>query len=174
MPPSPLRSRLLDILDGLISAPESPLSNISAMQTVMARLALLASQYYTNNETPVVHDESDTHALKGIINKIMTGGCGQLELGELEHHYNAGASNTDSENDLRSAICVEAIVRCLDFGSLVQKRKVLHAIDVRPHFISFYRCTNILSNRNIGYLTMIRRHLLLSRSKSIRAKSTPF
>lgn len=133
MPPSPLRSRLLELLGNLITTQDSPLTTIAAMQTVVARLILLIPHFGVGRygfQSSSSGDANDMAAVEDLISKIIAGECGGLDIGELEHQYNTGSSKSDSADDLREGICVEAVVRCLDFGSLEQKRHVLRAIDV--------------------------------------------
>ncbi|KAH8118013.1 hypothetical protein DFH11DRAFT_1541265 [Phellopilus nigrolimitatus] len=132
MPSSPLRSRVLFVLSSILTTNDSLLTTSTALRALLPGLAMLVSCYSeTCAQPPGSYDNNanDLNFVKDLITKIMTGSYGQLDLEDLEQMYDMLALKTDLEDDLRQGVCVEAIVRCLDYGIPSQKRVILRLVD---------------------------------------------
>lgn len=124
MPASPLRSRVLLNLTFLLSR-EPLLTTPVSFRTVVPSLASLIPSF-----TQASDSESDLHTVKHLLSEIVSGNCGRLDLADLEQKYNAIALNTDSEDDLRRGICLDALLRCLEVGSPTQQHLLHRSIEV--------------------------------------------
>ncbi|KAI5116269.1 hypothetical protein M0805_007718 [Coniferiporia weirii] len=132
MPSNPLRSRVLLSLRSLLNSQEPLLTSPVAYRTILPILALLVPNIDdSHSQLSGTYDSSasDLAYVQEIITDIISGKCGQLDIDELEQKYQGLALKTDTEDDLRQGICVDAIARCLDYGTLEQKRLMLRIVE---------------------------------------------
>lgn len=127
MPTSPLRSRILLNLESLLCSREAILTTPIAFRTILPGLAFLVPFYH---EAYTPEGANDLQAVYDLIEKVMSGKCGKLDLEDLEQKYQGLALKSDSESDLRQGICVEGLSRCLELGLHVQQRTMLSIVEV--------------------------------------------
>lgn len=133
MPPSPLRPRVLLNLSTLLSAQGLLLTTPVSFRTLLPALTFLIPCY-----TDVDSDQDDSNDLSTIhelVTNIMSGCYGRLDLEDLEQKYQAFALKTDTEDDLRRGICIEAMARCIEFGTMAQNRVLLRVMEVNITYI---------------------------------------
>ncbi|KAL5504188.1 hypothetical protein ACEPAH_8262 [Sanghuangporus vaninii] len=131
-PASGSRTRLLYMLNSFLSSGDSPLSSPPALLTILPNIALLVShcQTYDPSRSISMVDKADDLAfVHDLIKKTIRGDCGQLDTDELEQTYQALFLKSDSEDDLRAGLCIEALARCLEFGMSQQKRAMLRVME---------------------------------------------
>ena len=97
-----------------------------AFQTIFSYLGL-----FTLNNQRLGRNPNDQTVVHELISKIMAGKCGHLDMDELEQKFQALALKTDTEDDLRGGLGIEAFSRCLGAGSLDERRLMLETIEVR-------------------------------------------
>lgn len=100
------------LLGTLLSTPHSVLTTPVALRTILPALVLLLPRY-SDSELSAV----DSTAVRVMIEQIADGTCGHLDMEDLEQEYGATSTRQDSEDDLRRCKSVEAMLRCLEFGS---------------------------------------------------------
>lgn len=132
MPPSPLRSRILLNLTTMLSGREPLLTTPIACRTLLPGLVFLVSFYSASSENSgsLKDNFDDLTSVRDLITNIFDGRCGQLDLEDLEQKYQELAMRSDLEDDLRRAICTEAILRCVDFATPKQQRIFLSTAEV--------------------------------------------
>ena len=60
----------------------------------------------------------------------MSGKIGQLDIEELERKHNAIALGSDSIDDLRTGVCIEAVINCSEFGASEKRATILRYVEV--------------------------------------------
>lgn len=128
-----LRTRILYLLDAILTSEDSPLVLPLALQTILPSVALLVwhcQNYDLSRSISLANKPGDLKIVYELIAKIMDGNCGHLDMDELEQKFQALALKTDTEDDLRRGLGVKALSICLGTGMLDQKRVILRMIEV--------------------------------------------
>lgn len=64
--------------------------------------------------------------VKGLILEIWNGGSGSLSKESIEQEFGTHFSPSDTENDIREALAIESVLKCIAYGSLKTRTWVLH------------------------------------------------
>ena len=120
---SSLSSRILSILQSLLSASTDLVTTPAALRTLLPAIVSLLPVY---SKPPSVL--SHLAIIQQMIEDIFNGKYGLLDLEDLQSKYNVVATLEDSEDDIRKVIALEGVVRCLEMGSPDTKRWVLHNV----------------------------------------------
>ncbi|EJD06540.1 uncharacterized protein FOMMEDRAFT_165313 [Fomitiporia mediterranea MF3/22] len=130
--PSNTRTHILHLLNGILTSEDNLLASPLALRTVMSNLALLVLLCRNPSQPtsmPSVENANDLSFLHELIRLIFSGGCGGLDLDELERKYQALALKSDSEEDLRQGLCIEAMAACLEVGIADERKESLGIIE---------------------------------------------
>lgn len=65
-------------------------------------------------------------SVKGLILEVWNGGSGLLSRESIEREFGTPFSSSDTENDIREALAVESVLKCVAYGSLKTRAWVLH------------------------------------------------
>ena len=127
MAPSEHRSRLLRLLSTILSSSDTVLTTPVALRTIIpALVTLLPRCVMSTGFSP------DYSLVRDMINKVFDGQFGHLDVVDLEQKYGAPSRRHDTEDEMRRVICLEAILRCLEYGVDVTQRWILqNSLEVR-------------------------------------------
>jgi hypothetical protein len=81
-------------------------------------------------------------SVKGLILEIWNGGSGLLSKGSIEQEFGVSFSTSDTENDVREALAIESVLKCVAHGSLKIRTWVLHNL-VEVSILSWYIATQV-------------------------------
>ncbi|KAG6841500.1 hypothetical protein C0991_010358 [Blastosporella zonata] len=137
IPPSPMRTRVLSILWGLIiptennyaiSTPECFQSLAHGLFSLLPNLRPLSNSAAANEEVPLLMD---------IILKVRAGCCGDLEAPFVQVEYDAVSSAKDDRTLIQEAVLLEALSRCLEDCTNDSRVWLLqHCVEVKPFSIT--------------------------------------
>lgn len=68
----------------------------------------------------------ELESVKALILEIWSGGSGMLSKESIEQEFGTPFSSSDTENDIREALAIESVLRCIACGSLKTRAWVLH------------------------------------------------
>lgn len=112
-------------------------------------------------------------SVKGLVLEVWNGGSGLLSKESIEQEFGTHFSPSDTENDIREALAIESVLKCVAYGSLKTRTWILHNL-VEVYVVSQYNTTQINSSyRNIGPCHPRQRRCRRSRQKHIRERSVP-
>ncbi|KAG2154177.1 uncharacterized protein EDB93DRAFT_1269271 [Suillus bovinus] len=121
--PSSLRTRILSVLTSLLFPRTGPieLPSAHAFLSLVQALAITLLQIQEDREAATIRD---------IISKLRDGTCGSIAgfLAAAEIDGSPVMLVGVRQSEVREALVIEALVRCLDHGPLTVKRKVLHEL----------------------------------------------
>ncbi|KAG1802270.1 uncharacterized protein HD556DRAFT_1263825 [Suillus plorans] len=121
--PSSLRARVLSVLTSLLFPRTGPieLPSVHAFLSLVQALAMTLLQIQEDREAAILRD---------IISKLCDGTCGSMAgfLAAAEIDGSPVMLVGVRQSEVREALVIEALVRCLDHGPLTMKRKVLHEL----------------------------------------------
>lgn len=132
-PAQNVRPRILNILNTILTSSDNPLTSPIGIQTVLPNIALLVPYCQSSGalrSVTLLGGTDDLTYLHELIARILAGAYGSLDLDELEQKYQALAVKTDTEGDLRQGLCIDALMKCLEFGTLEQKKDILRVVEV--------------------------------------------
>ncbi|KAG6856950.1 hypothetical protein H0H87_011936 [Tephrocybe sp. NHM501043] len=114
IPPSPMRTRVLSLLWGLIIPTDNnySISTPECFQTLAHGLFSLLPNLRPLSNSASAHEE--VPFLMDIIMKVRAGCCGELEANFVQEEYDAISSAKDDRNLIREAILLDALSRCLE------------------------------------------------------------
>jgi hypothetical protein len=70
-------------------------------------------------------DPGEFESVKGLILEVWNGGSGLLSRESIQQEFGTPFSTSDTENDLREALAIESILKCVAYGSLKSRAWVL-------------------------------------------------
>ena len=120
---STLSSRILSLLQGLLSTSTDLVTTPAALRTLIPAIVLLLPVYSAASAHP-----SHLPIIQRMIQDIFDGVYGLLDLEDLQSKYKVAATKEDSEADIRKIIALEGVVKCLEMGSMETRRWILHNV----------------------------------------------
>lgn len=107
----------------------------------------------------------ELESVRALILEIWNGGSGLLLQESIEQEFGTPFSSSDAERDIREALAIESILRCIAYGSLKTRAWVLDNIVEVP---TFPRPT--MTHVNHQHRSTGPRHLLQRRCQFFRPK----
>jgi hypothetical protein len=68
----------------------------------------------------------ELESVKGLIIEVWNGGTGLLSRDSIEQEFGSPFTASDTENDIREALAIESVSKCVAYGSLKSRTWVLH------------------------------------------------
>ncbi|KAJ6614617.1 hypothetical protein B0H10DRAFT_2165084 [Mycena sp. CBHHK59/15] len=119
MPHSPLRLRIMRALRILLDPAE-----FAYQATTPASIHTLASGLFSL--LPTLNGSGEEHTiLRDAIAQLLARGCGELDIAAVEEDFNALFVGQDSHHNVRKALVLDALARCLENGAESTRRWLL-------------------------------------------------
>jgi hypothetical protein len=93
---------------------ETPVLRQTILQALVSLLPALSSS------------PGELESVKAMILEIWNGGSGLLSEESIEQEFGIPFSSSDTEHDVREALAIESVLRCMAYGPLKTRAWVLH------------------------------------------------
>jgi len=115
----------------------------------------------------------EQESVKALILEIWNGGSGLLLRGSIEQEFGTPFSSSDTEHDIREALGIEGVSRCVAYGSLNTRTWVLHNL-VEVLVLPRSSAAHVDSrHRNTGPRHLRQRRCRLSQQRHTRERFVP-
>jgi len=115
----------------------------------------------------------ESESVKALIYEVWNGGSGLLSKESIEQEFGTPFPSSDTEPDIREALAIESVLRCLAYGSLNTRAWVLHNLVE----VSILSRSNVKHaddrHRNTGPSHLLQGPCRFSQRKRIREKFVP-
>ncbi|KAF9653663.1 hypothetical protein BDM02DRAFT_3135161 [Thelephora ganbajun] len=118
--PSQYRAEIIGAMSTLLFSRDATFRTETPvlLQTILQALVSLLP---TLSSSP-----GELESVKGLILEVWNGGGGLLLKESIEKEFGTPFSTSDTEHDIREALAVESVLRCIAYGSLKTRAWVLH------------------------------------------------
>ena len=118
--PSQFRAEIIGVMSTLLFSRDATFRTEYPvlLQTILQALVSLLP---TLSSSP-----GEFESVKGLILEVWNGGSGLLSKEFIEQEFGTYFSSSDTENDIREALAIESVLKCVAYGSLKTCTWVLH------------------------------------------------
>ena len=115
----------------------------------------------------------ELESVKAMILEILNGGSGLLLSEPIEQEFGAPFSSSDTERDIREALAIESVLRCIAYGSLKARTWVLYNLVEVSSFSQSSAMPVNNRHRNVGLSHRRQKPCQLFRRKRIHERFVP-
>ena len=165
--PSECRAEIIGVMSTLLFSRDATFrtETPALLQTILQALVSLLPALSSS--------PGELESVKAMVLEIWNGGSGLLSKESIEQEFGIPFSSSDTEHDIREALAIESVLRCIAYGSLKTRAWVLHNL-AEVSRLSRLSTTPINSRyRNTGPCHLRQNLCQLFRQKHIHEKFAP-